>query len=165
MIELLDTLKASLVFPPRMASGTPICVLERQTILDAVVRIEALEQAIIKHRDQRGDDRCWLDDLELYALVGGAPDNSLPPKEKFLANCARFYDNRCQNAGWRSYQEIESALTSTVTSTLNLLTDVAQILDGWHNDGTAWSEWDEQVRQRVTALQQQLYKLKPPKPA
>ena len=33
----------------------------------------------------------------------------------------------------------------------DLLCDVAQLLDGWHNDGTVWSEWDESVRQRVSA--------------
>jgi hypothetical protein len=30
------------------------------------------------------------------------------------------------------------------------LCDVAQLLDGWHADGTAWSEWDESVRQKVS---------------
>jgi hypothetical protein len=33
-----------------------------------------------------------------------------------------------------------------------LLVDVAQIFDGWHADGTPWSEWDESVRRRVTDL-------------
>lgn len=28
-----------------------------------------LESAIRKHRDQRGDDRCWLDDEELYKTL------------------------------------------------------------------------------------------------
>lgn len=32
----------------------------------------------------------------------------------------------------------------------DLLVDVAQILDGWHQDGTAWSEWDESVRKRIS---------------
>jgi hypothetical protein len=40
-----------------------------------------------------------------------------------------------------------------------LLCDVAQLLDGWHNDGTAWSEWDESVRKRVLEMQ---LKLEPP---
>jgi hypothetical protein len=31
-----------------------------------------------------------------------------------------------------------------------LLCDVAQIFDGWHSDGTAWSAWDESVRRRVS---------------
>lgn len=30
--------------------------------------------------------------------------------------------------------------------------DCAQLLDGWHQDGTAWSEWDESVRQHLTQL-------------
>lgn len=37
-----------------------------------------------------------------------------------------------------------------------LLCDVAQLLDGWHNDGTAWTEWDESVRQRVSEMQMRL---------
>lgn len=40
---------------------------------------------------------------------------------------------------------------------IQLLTDVAQLLDGWHNDGTAWSEWDESVRQRVSVELKVLY--------
>jgi hypothetical protein len=47
-----------------------------------------------------------------------------------------------------------------VDEVITLLTDVAQLLDGWHNDGTAWSEWDEHVRQQVTITQQKLYALK-----
>lgn len=32
----------------------------------------------------------------------------------------------------------------------DLLTDIAQVFDGWHADGTAWSEWDESVRKRLS---------------
>jgi len=32
------------------------------------------------------------------------------------------------------------------------LCKVAQLLDGWHQDGTAWSEWDESVRKDVSRL-------------
>jgi hypothetical protein len=31
------------------------------------------------------------------------------------------------------------------------LINVSQLLDGWHADGTAWSEWDESVRSEVRA--------------
>lgn len=34
------------------------------------------------------------------------------------------------------------------------LCEVAQLLDGWHQDGTAWSEWDESVRQKVLSIVQ-----------
>lgn len=33
-----------------------------------------------------------------------------------------------------------------------LLTQVAMLLDGWHQDGTAWTVWDEEVRQAVSAM-------------
>jgi hypothetical protein len=33
-----------------------------------------------------------------------------------------------------------------------LLTDIAQIFDGWHADGTAWSEWDQSVRVRISGF-------------
>lgn len=61
--------------------------------------ITRLRNGIRKHRDQKGDDRCWLDDIELYKLL---PDNvpfitSLPQKNEFLKNCERFWKTRqCQ---------------------------------------------------------------------
>lgn len=59
---------------------------------------DALVAAIRKHRDQRGDDRCWLDDAELYRVLGGEPfepkDCALPDPEKMLANCQRFIASR-----------------------------------------------------------------------
>lgn len=41
-----------------------------------------------------------------------------------------------------------------------LLCDVSQLLDGWHNDGTAWTAHDESVRNRVSALQMRLQEWK-----
>ncbi len=58
-------------------------------------RVRQLETAIRKHRDQRGDDRCWVDDVELYAILGDEQAVfTLPPREEFLGNCARFYECR-----------------------------------------------------------------------
>jgi hypothetical protein len=59
--------------------------------------IEGLAAAIARHRDQRGDDRCWRDDLELYAALPGPPtpaNLALPPREEFLASCERFWRQR-----------------------------------------------------------------------
>lgn len=39
---------------------------------------------------------------------------------------------------------------------INLLTNVAQLLDGWHTD-VAWTEWDESVRANVSGWLQRLY--------
>lgn len=49
-----------------------------------------LENAIRKHRDQKGDDRCWMDDEELYRML---PEGYEPGKRDTsveLANCQRF---------------------------------------------------------------------------
>lgn len=50
------------------------------------------EAAIRAHRDQRGHDRCHLDDEVLYAVLpeGPQPPRGLPPREEFLAGCERF---------------------------------------------------------------------------
>lgn len=57
---------------------------------------ERLRQAIRKHRDARGNDRCWQNDIELYKELGeDLPDGpELPPREAFLNNCSSYYD--CQ---------------------------------------------------------------------
>lgn len=60
-------------------------------------RIAELEAAIRKHHDQQGDDRCWLDDLELYDVIPDLrkPDDNvfkLPPKCEFLKSCERFWE-------------------------------------------------------------------------
>lgn len=36
-------------------------------------------------------------------------------------------------------------------SLLPIVVDAATLIGGWHQDGTAWSEWDESVYQRITA--------------
>ncbi len=55
-----------------------------------------LRGAIARHRDARGNDRCWLDDEELYRYLGDDHQalTVLPPKAVFLENCSRFHENR-----------------------------------------------------------------------
>jgi hypothetical protein len=52
--------------------------------------VERLRQAIRNHRDQRGDDRCWLDDEELYKAL---PEGYTPPprSETVELDCCRRY--------------------------------------------------------------------------
>lgn len=55
---------------------------------------EKLLAGIRKHRDQRGDDRCWQDDEELYKLL---PEGYTPPARDTkveLENCQKFIANR-----------------------------------------------------------------------
>lgn len=53
-----------------------------------------LQTAIRKHRDFRGDSRCWMDDEELYAVL---PEGYTPPERDSaveLKNCERFIASR-----------------------------------------------------------------------
>jgi hypothetical protein len=79
-----------------MAVDVGLSVIDRDAVRAALARIAELETAIRKHRDQRGDDRCWLDDHDLYAHVGipADHDSRLPPKEEFLESCQRFWEQR-----------------------------------------------------------------------
>jgi hypothetical protein len=42
---------------------------------------------------------------------------------------------------------------------INHCTNACQVFDGWHNDGTAWSEWDESVRKEMSGVVRKLYEL------
>ena len=72
-------------------------------------RIKELEDAIKEHRAQKADDRCIEDDDKLYAVLGDGIkcDRRVGNKEEMLKNCARFIENRCQQGGWKTYQELE----------------------------------------------------------
>lgn len=59
--------------------------------------VERLRAGIRYHRDQKGDDRCWVDDLRLYEMLPEGPvgyDSTLPPEDVFLDNCKRFCRTR-----------------------------------------------------------------------
>jgi hypothetical protein len=70
------------------------------------------------HRDQRGDDRCWLDDAKLYEAAGLEPaTTTLPPKCEFIRSCERFWEQRqkpeekAESVGM-TITQLESALTT-----------------------------------------------------
>lgn len=59
--------------------------LGNSKILHSNKRIKELEDAIRKHRDQRGDDRCWQDDEELYKIL---PEGYEVPKREVAVEWA-----------------------------------------------------------------------------
>lgn len=104
-------------------------------------RVTTLEEAIAvvkKHRDQQGDDRCWLDDKELYAAFGLEPaETGLPPKEEFLGNCARYHACR-QNPADKYVtveEKIEQAMIEADRDWLNALESPFE------------DEWNKNVRE------------------
>lgn len=76
-------------------------------------RIAELEDAIRKHRDQHGGDRCWMDDLDLYVILQDrvVPDNTIGDPVVMLENCRRFITHRCSSGGsWMSYTALEAKI-------------------------------------------------------
>jgi len=73
-----------------------------KVVLDsATARIAELEEAIKKHRAQTGNNLCWENDLELWAILKDEdpqyPHKTLPNKEEFLRNCKAYYESRLIN--------------------------------------------------------------------
>lgn len=74
--------------------------IEFMSIFDLQAEVQKLRDGIRAHRDQKGDDNCWLDDqMYLYGLlpekIGADPE--LPNKDLMMLNCSRYYE--CRKAG------------------------------------------------------------------
>lgn len=86
---------------------------------------DRLRAAIRRHRDQRGDDRCWLDDEELYRAL---PEGHTPPARDCaveLALCEKFIASRHNPATeyvspQRRIEELESDLAAAVREIVGL---------------------------------------------
>lgn len=52
--------------------------------------------AIRSHRDQRGDDRCWLDDAVMWSALVDTPSEPtvLPGYDEMMRRCTSFYNKR-----------------------------------------------------------------------
>lgn len=62
--------------------------------LTVAEKYHALQGAVRRHRDQRGDDRCWMDDHELYAAL---PEGYEPPPLDVaicIEHCHKFLATR-----------------------------------------------------------------------
>lgn len=61
-----------------------------------IQKIQEIRQAIRQHRDQKGDDRCWLDDYRVWACIEGSPADpeALPSFEDGMEQCRAFFLHR-----------------------------------------------------------------------
>lgn len=57
---------------------------------------------------------------------------------------------------WRQSPKRESVGRDFMLEAQSVLINVRQFLSGWHQDGTAWSEWDRDVEAAVGKLQMQI---------
>lgn len=83
--------------------------------------------SIKKHHDQKGDDRCWLDDVELYTAAGLDNSNSaLPQLPEFISNCVRFHQSR-QNPESK-YVTVEQQIQKVTVRATSLMRQVTKVL-------------------------------------
>lgn len=68
--------------------------IEHMTRVELKTRLRELRAAVRSHRDQKGDDRCWMDDEVLYHAL---PEGYTVPERDTtveLAHCEQFI--RCR---------------------------------------------------------------------
>lgn len=100
--------------------------------------VERLRAAIRKHRDQRGDDRCWMDDEELYAVLS---EGYTPPKRDTsieLKNCEKYIASRhdprvTYTSPEREIERLRTLLRRVVDASTQLIQAAES---GWRQD---WS--------------------------
>jgi hypothetical protein len=79
-------------------SGDPV-KLARMAADELKEAILERRAAIRKHRDAKGDDRCWLDDYFVWDLLDYSPRiEALPSFDEGMSRCCAFYTNRRADA-------------------------------------------------------------------
>jgi hypothetical protein len=121
--------------------------------------------AFIEHRDDGYARIVRFRDVQQYPHGTRLFTETALDAERARANAAE----REAKQAWDSHAEevvrveqaeeriadLEAALQPLVAAVEfadRLMPDIAQLLDGWHQDGTDWSEWDESVRERLSNL-------------
>ena len=86
---------------------------------------------------------------------------ALREKETYLLECRRLVRKDADGAAevtrlrvalYRQGCEADTARVQ-VSEWLSLAPDLAQLLQGWHSDGTAWSAWDQSVYEHLLEIQ------------
>lgn len=101
-------------------------------------RVRLLEQGIREHRNQKGDDRCWEDDLKLYQLLPegvGEADLRLQCPEVMLANCQRYIAHRHNpDLPYVSPQKKLAEVEDYMLHLKGVMDEVARIAHDWPRD-------------------------------
>lgn len=81
----------------------------RHRVKELERHVQRLTTAIRTHRDEHGDDRCWMDDERLYEVLGDGikHDRRVGCQLAMAANCIRFIKNRTEGGHWPTYAELE----------------------------------------------------------
>ena len=91
---------------------------------------EELQRVVKEVHAARGDDNCWMDiDLIFKAAGLPVPDRTVGDKGAMLSNCRRFILSMCSGGEWRTYVELEEALTASQALAQRLATELRRVLD------------------------------------
>lgn len=70
--------------------------IKELTLEQSQTKLQEWRDLIRWWSDQRGDDRCWLDDIKIMKAIlpHGTVDFKLPCWEKFGPSCKKFWETR-----------------------------------------------------------------------
>lgn len=107
---------------------------------------EMFRAAIRKHRDYRGDHRCWMDDEELYKVL---PEGYTPPARDSaveIKNCERFIS--CRQNPATVYVSPETRIEELERALKVAYRDIT----GDYADGAAWMDKRSVIQTVLDAL-------------
>lgn len=92
-------------------------------------RIDQLEEAIRRHRDERGDDRCHADDGRLYSVL---PEGDTRPERETLVtieNCQKYIECRQVGREYVSPQRRIEELEATAERLKKMLLAAGELIE------------------------------------
>lgn len=92
-------------------------------------KVAALEAGIRRHRDYRGDDRCHLDDGELYALLPEGDTRPTKDTAVTLENCRKFIECRVVGREYVSPQRRIEQLEANLAALEERLAEADKIVN------------------------------------
>jgi hypothetical protein len=70
---------------------------ENPLVRELAAEVLRLRAAISAHHSATGHELCWLNDVSLWkaaGLEGKYPHGTLPVREEFLGQCAKYHESR-----------------------------------------------------------------------
>ena len=88
---------------------------------DFQAEVERLRAAIRKHMNERGDDRCYLSDAELYSVLPEGDTRPAVETAVTIENCAKFIACRQQGREYVSPEREIERLRNSICAINNAL--------------------------------------------
>jgi hypothetical protein len=71
--------------------------IKEMTVEQLQEKLQVIRDVVRWWSNQKGDDRCWLDDVKVMEAVlpHGEVNFEMPTDLEFIKNCIRFKESRC----------------------------------------------------------------------